>query len=122
MAFLIVGVLLLAAKAAEFGPFANWSWWIVLAPFLLAALWWEFADGIGLTQRRAIDKMEQRKQDRRDRALDALGLDHRKDRKLRRAREVARNKAANLAGSDARDLHRTEAEALERNERRDPRL
>ena len=32
MYFIVLGVLLLAMKVAEFGPVANWSWWIVLAP------------------------------------------------------------------------------------------
>ena len=112
MAFLIIGVLLLVAKFAEFGPFANWSWWVVLAPFLLAALWWEFSDSIGLTQRKAIERMGQRKQERRDRALEALGLDHKRDRQLRRGREVAQKKAENLAESGARDIE----------QRREPRL
>jgi small Trp-rich protein len=29
MPMVIIGVLLLIAKLAEFGPFGNWSWWIV---------------------------------------------------------------------------------------------
>ena len=36
MAFLILGMLLLALKLAEFGPVATWSWWVVLLPFGLA--------------------------------------------------------------------------------------
>ena len=39
MAFLILGVLLLVLKLAEFGPVAAWAWWVVLAPFGLAAAW-----------------------------------------------------------------------------------
>jgi small Trp-rich protein len=74
MAFLLLGLALLAMKAAEFGPVANWSWFVVLAPFGLATLWWAFADSTGLTQRRAIDKMEKRKVDRRQRDMEALGL------------------------------------------------
>jgi small Trp-rich protein len=38
MAFLILGILLLTLKLAEFGPVAAWSWWLVLAPFGLAVL------------------------------------------------------------------------------------
>jgi small Trp-rich protein len=77
MAFLILGLALLAMKAAEFGPVANWSWLVVLAPFGLAVLWWAFADSTGLTQRRAIEKMERRKEERRKRDMEALGLAHR---------------------------------------------
>jgi small Trp-rich protein len=70
----IIGVLLLVAKMAEFGPTADWSWWIVLAPFGLAVVWWQFSDSTGLTQRRAMDKMDERKKQRRQRALEALGM------------------------------------------------
>ena len=59
MAFMMLGVLLLVLKLAELGPVAAWAWWVVLAPFGLAAAWWGFADAIGLTQRRAMDKMEE---------------------------------------------------------------
>ena len=74
MAFLLLGLALLAMKAAEFGPVATWTWFIVLAPFGLAVLWWGFADSTGLTQRRAIDKMEKRRVERRQRDIEALGL------------------------------------------------
>jgi small Trp-rich protein len=85
MAFLILGVLLLVLKLAEFGPVANWAWWLVLMPFGLAAAWWAFADSIGLTQRRAMDKMERTKVERRNRNLDALGMGPRRERRVRRA-------------------------------------
>ncbi|MBI3155327.1 MAG: TIGR04438 family Trp-rich protein [Burkholderiales bacterium] len=74
MAFLILGLALLAMKVAAFGPVAVWSWWAVLAPFGLAAAWWAFADATGLTKRRAADKFEQRKAERRKRDMEALGL------------------------------------------------
>lgn len=99
MAFVIVGVLLLAMKFGELGPVANWSWFIVLAPFGLAVLWWSFADSTGLTQRRAIDKMEQRKADRRKRDMEALGLDAQRDKQIQRARAAARKAAASETSS-----------------------
>ena len=74
MPLLIIGVLLLAAKMAEIGPFTDLSWWWVLAPFAAATLWWAFADSVGITQRRAMDKMEARKVKRREDAMEALGL------------------------------------------------
>ena len=74
MPLVIVGVLLLTAKMAEFGPVATWSWWIILAPFGLAVLWWEFADSSGWTKRREMDKMEARKVNRRQRMMESLGL------------------------------------------------
>ena len=90
MAFLILGILLLAMKLAEFGPVATWSWWVVLLPFGLATAWWAFSDSIGLTQRRAMDKMEEVKAERRNRNLEALGLGTRRDRKARRAQPLRR--------------------------------
>jgi small Trp-rich protein len=94
MAFLILGVLMLVLKLAEFGPVAAWAWWVVLAPFALAAAWWAFADSIGLTQRRAMEKMERTKAERRSRNLEALGMDPHRDRRARRARELPADAAA----------------------------
>jgi small Trp-rich protein len=84
MAFLILGLVLVAMKWAEFGPVGQWSWWAVLVPFGLATLWWAFADSIGLTQRRAMRKMEETKAERRTRNLVALGLGPGRDVKARR--------------------------------------
>jgi small Trp-rich protein len=94
MPMVIVGVLLLAAKWAEFGPFGSWPWWIVAAPFVLAVLWWQFADSSGWTQRKAMNKMEQRKAERREKALDALGLGRRRERMATRARRDAARRAS----------------------------
>ena len=78
MGFLLVGLALLAMKMAEFGPGADWPWWAVLAPFGLAVVWWQLVDSTGVTQRRAMDKMDQKKVDRRNRSLEALGMDPRR--------------------------------------------
>lgn len=75
MAFVIAGVLLIVMKLAEFGPPADWSWWWILSPFAGAVLWWAWADKSGLTKRREIDKMEQRKVERRRKHLVQLGMD-----------------------------------------------
>lgn len=80
MAFLLLGLLTLAMKLAEFGPVAAWSWWLVLAPFGLAVAWWVYADSSGLTQRRAMARMERTKAERRDRNIAALGLSPRERR------------------------------------------
>lgn len=74
MYFLIVGVLLLGAKMAGVGPTAGWPWWVVLAPFGLAVAWWSFADASGWTKRRAMQRMDDRKQERREKAIASLGL------------------------------------------------
>jgi small Trp-rich protein len=93
MWFLIAGLLLLLMKFAEFGPVANWSWLVVLAPFVLAVLWWNFADAVGLPQKWAMQKMEDRKAERRSRDLVSLGIDAKRDRQVQRARETARRVA-----------------------------
>ena len=115
MPLVIVGVLLLLAKLGDFGPTSHWSWWIVLAPFALAAAWWQFADSSGLTMRREMDKMEKRKLDRRDKAMEALGLDTRRTKQVTRAR-----KDAARALSESTDP--TQAQTPPDPTRRDPRI
>jgi small Trp-rich protein len=95
MWFVILGVLLLAMKVAEFGPVAAWPWWWVLAPFGAAALWWMYADSSGLNKKREIDKMEAKKQDRRRKAMEALGVSREQSEKTaaaQRARDAAINR------------------------------
>lgn len=95
MWFVIVGVLLLAMKVAEFGPVAEWPWWGVLAPFGVAVAWWAWADSTGLTKKREIDKMEAKKEERRRKNMEALGITRemaKRDEEARRAREAAINR------------------------------
>lgn len=80
MYFLGLGVVLLLLKYMEIGPVALWSWWVVLAPFGLAAAWWFYADWSGYTKKKAMDRMDQRKQDRIDKQREAMGLKPRKKR------------------------------------------
>ncbi|UDF33671.1 UNVERIFIED_ORG: TIGR04438 family Trp-rich protein [Shinella sp. XGS7] len=73
MWFVLIGVLLLLLKALGVVPVADWSWLLVLSPFAAAALWWLWADSSGLTQKRAMQRMDEKKEARRQKALDALG-------------------------------------------------
>lgn len=75
MWFVAVGLVLLLCKVLDIGPVAGWAWWQVLLPFGLAAVWWAFADSTGLTQRRAMRRQDERTQERREKAVRALGLD-----------------------------------------------
>lgn len=75
MYFVVLGVLLLVMKVAEFGPVAEWSWLAVLSPFGVAVAWWAWADASGLTKRRQMEKIEAKKVQRRIENLDALGMD-----------------------------------------------
>ena len=75
MYFIVLGVVLLVMKIAEFGPVATWSWWWILSPFGVAVVWWAWADATGFTKQREIDKMEAKKRQRRIDNLDKLGMD-----------------------------------------------
>ena len=74
MYFLGLGLVLIALKYLEIGPVAAWDWWFVLSPVGLAAAWWAYADWSGYTKKKAMDRMDQRKQDRIDKQRESLGL------------------------------------------------
>jgi len=74
MYLLGLGIILLAMKYLEIGPVAMWSWWAVLAPFGLAAIWWSWADYSGYTKRKAMQRENERKQVRLDKQRENLGL------------------------------------------------
>jgi len=78
MAFIVIGVLLILLKFGEIGPVAAWTWPWVLSPFGLAVLWWAWSDWSGRTAKKAMDRMEGRKEKRRVEAMEKLGLDSRK--------------------------------------------
>ena len=99
MFFIIVGVLLIVAKLADFGPVAAWSWWVVLAPFAAAALWWAFADSTGITKRREMDKLEEKKVERRRKAMEALGIDRGRQDRENAAMKARRAAAARVEGA-----------------------
>lgn len=73
MYLLVLGVVLLLMKYLEIGPVDAWSWWMVLAPFGLAVVWWAWADSSGYTKRKAIQKMDRRKRDRLEKQHEAIG-------------------------------------------------
>lgn len=74
MLFLGLGLVLLVMKYLDLGPVAAWSWYVVLAPFGLAFIWWTWADLSGYTKRRAMERENARKQARIDRNREQLGL------------------------------------------------
>ncbi|UXH80130.1 TIGR04438 family Trp-rich protein [Roseateles amylovorans] len=82
MWLIVIGVLLLLLKLGEVGPVGDLSWWWVLSPFLAAVLWWEFADKTGYTKRKEMEKLDERKEARRQKSMVAMG----KDEKTRRRR------------------------------------
>ena len=74
MYFLLIGILGIALKYLEIGPVSAWSWWVVLSPFPAAVLWWWWADKSGYTEKKVMQKMEKRKQERIDKQRDAMGM------------------------------------------------
>src|SRR6478672_11519200 len=94
MIFLIVGVALLAMKFADFGPAAGWSWWIVSIPFATTLLWWWYADASGLNKRREMERMEERKSERRYGLLERLGVKGRYGRRSKTTKQAERAHAA----------------------------
>ncbi len=122
MLFVVIGVILLVMNWTGVGPPAGWNFdllgdlWKFAAPFLAAIIWWSWSDSTGRTQRKAIERMEQRKVDRRDRAMEALGLGP-KGRKARRSQggpsdSAVRTGAAALDQSEDRDLGRRQEPRL----------
>jgi len=85
MWFLMLGVLGVLLKYFEVGFVARLNWWIVLIPFALAMAWWAWADASGYTKRKAMEREDQRKQERIDRQRSQLGmLSSRSNRSKRR--------------------------------------
>ncbi len=80
MYLLGIGLVLLALKYLEIGAVAGWDWWLVLAPFGLAVAWWTWADWSGYTKKKAVQKMDRRKQDRIDKQREAMGMGLKKRR------------------------------------------
>jgi small Trp-rich protein len=78
MWFVAVGVILLVLNFAGIGPVGAWSWgdywWALLLPFALAIVWWGWSDWSGLTQRKAMARVDAKREARRQKALDALGM------------------------------------------------
>jgi len=90
MWFVILGVVIIGLNLANIGPFANWTWditgdlWKFCVPFALAVLWWIWADKSGLDKRREIEKMDAKRQARREENLAALGFDPKARRRGRK--------------------------------------
>jgi len=97
MWFVVIGCLLLAMKMAAFGFAAELSWLWILAPFGLAVVWWAFADAVGLTKQREMDKLEERKHERRRKHMEALGLNWRRDRRVAVIKETRKIAPPQLA-------------------------
>ena len=123
MLFVIIGVILLVMNWTGVGPPAHWNFnllgdlWKFAAPFLAAIIWWSWSDSTGRTQKKAIERMEQRKLDRRERAMEALGLGS-KGRRRAGPSATARSDAALRTGAGALE----ESQDRDLGRREDPRM
>ena len=81
MYLLGLGLILMLLKYIEWGPVALWSWWLVLAPFALAVVWWTWADATGYTKKKAMQRDDKRRDDRRARTKEALDANFQKRRR-----------------------------------------
>ena len=73
MYLVVLGLILLLLKVFDIGFGDKLPGWAALLPLGFAVLWWAWADATGWTKRREMDKMEQRKKDRRAQNMEALG-------------------------------------------------
>jgi small Trp-rich protein len=81
MYLLGLGIVLLVMKYLEWGFVANWSWWLVLLPFGLAALWWAWADSSGYTKRKAMEQDLKKRDLRRERTKASLDANYKKNKR-----------------------------------------
>jgi small Trp-rich protein len=81
MYLLGLGLILMLLKYIEWGPVALWSWWLVLAPFALAVVWWTWADATGYTKKKAMQRDDKRRDERRARTKEALDANFQKRRR-----------------------------------------
>lgn len=78
MYFVLLGLVLAGLWWAGIGPPADWPWYGVFSPFAGAVIWWAWADATGYYKRREMRKLEEKKNLRRERSMDALGTNPRK--------------------------------------------
>ena len=76
-----LGVILLLMKYLDIDPVVGWPWWVVLAPFGVAVVWWAWADSSGWTKKQAMKRETDRRQARIDKNKEAIGTLSRKKRK-----------------------------------------
>ncbi len=87
MFFVVVGVILILLNLLGIGPVGEWTWtlggdlWKFALPFVFAVAWWTWADSSGLSKRREMERMDEKKEARREKNMDALGLNTRSRRK-----------------------------------------
>jgi small Trp-rich protein len=74
MAVVVLAVLkaLVHLEVVDVAGIAAMSWWWVLGGFAVTMAWFTYADQSGLTKRKAMEKMDKRKQERLDKQGELL--------------------------------------------------
>jgi small Trp-rich protein len=75
--------MLVVFKLLDMPPVLDWPWWGILSPFGAALAWWFWSDSTGLTKRKEMEKLEEKKRKRRAGMNERMGLDE-KGRPLKR--------------------------------------
>jgi small Trp-rich protein len=114
MILLVLGLAILAMKFAGYGPVADWPWWVFPIPFVATLLWWWYADVSGLNKRREMDRMEDRKSERRYGLLQRMGLSGRVRGRSRSSKKADRAHAARQYQIDKIEGKRAEQRAKHR--------
>jgi small Trp-rich protein len=76
MAFVLIGVLFIVLRLGGWVQFHTddvWAWLIILSPFALAVVWWGWSDKSGLTQRKAMQALDDKREARRQQLMEGLG-------------------------------------------------
>ena len=73
MAFVFLALLYLLLKYLDVSWLSSYSTWWVLLPLALAMVWWNLADQYGYTQKKAMERMDQKREARRLRQLEDMG-------------------------------------------------
>jgi small Trp-rich protein len=71
--FVALGLIFIGLKMAEVGFMQTVSWWWICAPGSAAIVWWHIADTYGYTKRKEVEKMDLKKERRRQKLFAALG-------------------------------------------------
>jgi small Trp-rich protein len=74
MYLLGLGLVLLVLKSLGISSVAGWDWWLVLSPFALAVVWWAWADWSGYTKKKAMEREDQRRDERIEQNRQAMGM------------------------------------------------
>lgn len=74
MFFIVIAVILIALKLMEVMPFVNLGWAWIVALFVMASIWWFWADSTGFTKRKQQERMDDKVKKRVERQKESLGL------------------------------------------------